>query len=595
MGEPLAKPAEPADAASRPPRATDDLEEVRRVIVGPERRQLRALTARLDDRAARTREIGQVLPDALAMRAGDPQLTRALAPSFEETITASVRRNPQPLADALFPVMGPAIRKAIAHTLNAMVESLNRTVDQSLSLRALQWRFTAWRTGRSFAEVALLNTLVYRVEQVFLIHRESGLLVQHVALPDAPAQDADMISGMLTAIRDFTRDSFGASGDEALDAFRVGETAVLVEQGPHAILAAVVRGTPSPGLRTRLQEALESVHLQRGAELEAYDGDSAPFQSVRPVLDECLQTELKPGARSTSWRRWAFAAALVLIALAAWGALRWRDRARFDDYVARLASQPGIIVIESGRRAGKFYVRGLRDPLAADPSALVSGAGLAADRVEQLWEAYSSHERELAIARARAILRWPDSVQVDSRDGILVASGSADSAWIVEAQRLAPLVPGVSALDASSVVDTTLEAIVAGIESTSLTFPKGRAELTPGQSSLVDGLRAGLSSLDSIGRASGVQFRVEIVGHTDSDGAEDQNVPLSRRRADVVRTLVDAARLGSVDVVTSGAGSHAPLARGGTEEEKRQNRRVAFRVVPRDVHTGRTSISRSPS
>ena len=151
------------------------------------------------------------------------QLTRALAPSVEEAITASVRRDPRPLADALFPVIGPAIRKAIAHTLAAMMESLNRTVEHSVSWRAVQWRWTAFRTGKPFAEIVLLNTLQYRVEQVFLIHAETGLLLQHVSPDPRASQDADQISAMLTAIRDFARDSFRVGGGDTLDALRVGE------------------------------------------------------------------------------------------------------------------------------------------------------------------------------------------------------------------------------------------------------------------------------------------------------------------------------------------------------------------------------------
>ena len=54
------------------------------------------------------------LPDAFALRAKDPKLSGAIAPMIEDAITASVRKNPQPLADALFPVIGPAIRKAIS-------------------------------------------------------------------------------------------------------------------------------------------------------------------------------------------------------------------------------------------------------------------------------------------------------------------------------------------------------------------------------------------------------------------------------------------------------------------------------------------------
>src|SRR3954462_1970936 len=171
------------DTAARPVATTGggdaepatEFAELRSLIIGPEQRDLRALEARLNDPGRVARDVSEVLPEAVALRRHDPHLTRALAPSIEEAITTSVRRNPQPLADALFPVIGPAIRKAIAASLSGMLESLNRTLEHSLSWRAIQWRVTALRTGRSFAEVVLLNTLVYRVEQVLLIDRRTGL------------------------------------------------------------------------------------------------------------------------------------------------------------------------------------------------------------------------------------------------------------------------------------------------------------------------------------------------------------------------------------------------------------------------------------
>src|SRR6187402_1730835 len=93
--------------------ADDSFAQLRSIIVGPEQRKLRALQAHLSDSAAQTLDVSRVLPDALQLRADDPQLKRALAPSIEDAITASVRKNPQALADAMFPVIGPAIRKAV--------------------------------------------------------------------------------------------------------------------------------------------------------------------------------------------------------------------------------------------------------------------------------------------------------------------------------------------------------------------------------------------------------------------------------------------------------------------------------------------------
>src|ERR1017187_6091965 len=179
------------------------LREPRSPIVGPEQHQLQDLQDRLDNPQRHAKDISRALPEALGLVSGDPTVSAALAPAVEEAMTASVRANPQTMADALFPVMGPAIRKSLAATLASMLEGLNRALEHSLSPRSLGWRWEAWRTGRPFSEIVLANTVVYRVEQVFLIHRQTGLLLAHVAAEEAVVQDADMVSGMLSAIRDF--------------------------------------------------------------------------------------------------------------------------------------------------------------------------------------------------------------------------------------------------------------------------------------------------------------------------------------------------------------------------------------------------------
>src|SRR4029078_12088820 len=118
----------------------------------------------------------------------------------------AVKRDPQAVADAIFPVMAPAIRQAIATTFNQLIQSLDRSLEHSLSLKGLKWRLEAFRTGKSFAEVVLYHTLLFRVEYVFLIHRETGLLLQHVSRDGGEGKNAEIIAGMMTAIKSAWQD-----------------------------------------------------------------------------------------------------------------------------------------------------------------------------------------------------------------------------------------------------------------------------------------------------------------------------------------------------------------------------------------------------
>ena len=566
----------------------DSFDELRTLLVGPEQRELRDLREYIHDPTAQTREVSRVLPDAIALRSADQQLTRALGPTVEEAITSSVRRDPRPLADALFPVIGPAIRKAIAHTLAGMVESLNRTVEHSFSWRALQWRWTAFRTGKPFAEIVLLNTLQYRVEQVFLIHAETGLLLQHLSLDPRASQDADQVSAMLTAIRDFARDSFRVAGGESLEGLRIGDLSVIVEQGPYAIVAGVIRGTAPHTVRVLFQDALESVHRQLSPELKAFRGDAAPFERARPILEGCLVSQLRPRQKKSSYRRWIVVGALLLLALATWLFLGWRERQRWSTYLEALRREPGIVVVSSGRRNGKFFVEGLRDPLSREPAQLLAGTDVSADSLAAQWQPYQALAPEFVAARARDLLQPPAGVTLRFENGVLTASGSASDRWIVDSERLAPAIAGVRRFQYAG-LEPDLR-IKQQLESLALTFPKGQADLTDGQSDTIDRIARLLGELNTVSALRARRTRVELVGHADNDGSDEVNSPLSVARAETILRQLPVPRFDALDFVSLGVGTAEPLAPGASETEKARNRRVSFRVqlddgaTPRDTH-----------
>lgn len=558
----------------------DAFAELQALLVGPEREQLASIRERIDDPDARRREVADVLPQVLLKHASDPRFTHALTPPVERAITASVRKNPGPLADALFPVMGPAIRKAVNAALAGMVEGLNRTLDHSLSWRSLAWRIEALRTGRSFGEVMLAHTLVYRVEQLFLIERTSGLLLQHIAPGTDGIRDADMVSGMLTAIRDFVKDSFTVDGDQGVGLLQVGECCVWVEQGPRAILAAVVRGVAPVSFRAALQAALERIHLEFADEFDSFNGDASAFDAARPTLEACLHAEYqKDAAPRRRLRPLALAAAVVAILLVAWAAFAYRARSRWNQYVDALNAEPGIVVISSGKRGGKYMISGLRDPLARDPATLLAAYALSPGDVDTAWKPYQAAAPSLALARARQVLQPPGGVTLDLKDGVLFASGPVPLAWLAEASRLAPFVPGVTRLDAAGAADAAVRSAIARIEGLSPLFVKGQAALVPGQEEVIQQLVARAAELERAAAATGKTFRVEVIGHTDADGLPGANIPLSRARAAVVRLAIERVVSDRLRLVDEGVGSDDPAVQSDNEQDKQRNRRVTVRVT----------------
>ena len=556
-----------------------ELSELRDLLFGGERRQLEELRRRLDTLEITPEELAEKLPQAIAQRsARDDQLAIAMAPTVETAISESVRRNPHEIATAIFPVLGPAIRKAIAETMAGLVNTINRAIDHSLSPRGIRWRIESWRTGVPFAQIVIRHALVYRVEQVFLVHADTGLLLAHV--PEETA-NADLITGMLTAIADFVNDSFETRHTGELRAFAVGDLTVLVEAGPQAYIAAVVRGQPPESLPVKLQSTLETIHLHWSNALAAFEGDSAPFATTPPLLDDCVETVLSTdNANARGFRRYAWVIPLLLFVVA----VEWfgtSGRRRWNAAVARLESEPGITVIRSERSGGRWHLTGMRDPLAANPTALLAGSGIDTTDVQARWEPFVSTEPALVLARARRVLAPPASVTLTVSGDSLIASGRAAAAWIARVETVAPALPGIASVDLArleSGLPAEMDSLRGEIEGTRALFAVGSAVLDDATRNEMNAVSDRIRALAEAARRHGYDVTVQLVGRTDPSGSANENVALSRRRAVAIRDHLTSRGLPAALLEQTAIGSRNPLQASVSLDRERMNRSVSFVV-----------------
>jgi outer membrane protein OmpA-like peptidoglycan-associated protein len=339
----------------------------------------------------------------------------------------------------------PAIRKSIGETIDETFQRLNQALKYSLSWRGLKWRWEAWRTGVPFAEVVLKHTLVYQVEHVFLVHRQTGLLIAHVAAENAVSQDPQLISSMLVAIQDFVRDSFSGAEYQGLDSLQLGELRLWSEPGPFAALVVVIRGDPPEGLHDTMRDTLSRVHAERHHALESFNGDSEGLGDVEARLSELVALGEHAPPRSRLGRVILLGFLLLpLIAAGAWAAWWWHNQRLWEGYLERLRAQPGIVISEARRRDGKFVVSGLRDPLASDPSALLGEAGIDPARVETHFGPYQALDPQSVLKRLKLTLNPPPSVTLAIAGDRIVAQGSAPRPWLDRAHAVAQMLPAGS-------------------------------------------------------------------------------------------------------------------------------------------------------
>ncbi|GAB3554524.1 OmpA family protein [Noviherbaspirillum agri] len=101
-------------------------------------------------------------------------------------------------------------------------------------------------------------------------------------------------------------------------------------------------------------------------------------------------------------------------------------------------------------------------------------------------------------------------------------------------------------------------------------FEPGSALLTESGKQILDEMTLALKNVNA--------RKVEVIGHTDNSGAPARNLALSRARADAVRTYLVTKGISPELIVTSGMGPDQPIASNNTEQGRKRNRRIEFRV-----------------
>ncbi|MBE9205525.1 OmpA family protein [Nostoc sp. LEGE 06077] len=561
----------------------NELNVLRSVLLGVEPNQLNKLYERLNNPQIQPEDISRLLPEAVVLRSKqDTQLVEAMVSTVEEAIQASVKQDENVLSEAFFPIIGPASRKAIATVLDEMMQSLNQTLEHSLSLQSFKWRLEARRTGKSFTEIVLLRTLVYRVEQIFLIHKQTGLLLHHVMLQQVAAQDPDLVAAMLTAIQDFVKDSFSVRQEDTLHSLRFGELTIWIEAGPQAIIAGIVRGKPPQELREVFQAAIEKIHLKLGIELHTFEGETEPFQASEAYLDNCLAVQYQTSSKRNYTYAWAFLG-FIAIASGIWGFLTIRENIRWQTYLYKLNSQPGIVVVNTRYYNGKHFISGMRDPLAVDPNTLIQPTNLNPDTVIGKWQSYLSLEPQLITQRTVKLLQPPKTVvlQVD-HNGILSATGYAPQKWILEVHKLWQFIPGITQFQDKNLLSNELRELELAkkqIEATVFLFEEGKDVLISGESNKLPNLRKIVQQLLKTANSLDMNVEIQIRGHTDTTGTERQNLFISKSRANKILANLNTQGININKFKLFAVGSKLPYQSELNLETEQLNRRVSFQVL----------------
>ncbi len=285
--------------------------------------ELAALKANLADPEAVDQRVSPVLISMLSKAAGSQQarFAQAIAPVIGPAIRHQIRDARQDIIDSLYPLIGQIIAKAIAESFRELNRNIDARMRTQFNVRSIASRLRASLTGVSAAELLMRNSLPFSIQYVILIHRETGLLLAHRSSPGQKSQELDLTSGMLTAIRDFVRDSFGNPESE-LEEITHGDRRILLESGYYAYLAIVLEGVEPTGYNELMNRVIHTINLEAETALRGFNGDMNQLPDFSNDLDpllapdpELLYRAAQPPPLSKGQKQLALASVVGLLGL----------------------------------------------------------------------------------------------------------------------------------------------------------------------------------------------------------------------------------------------------------------------------------------
>ena len=550
-------------------------EQLRRLLLQDEQERLDRLEARYGDDDALTISLVPIIADVLrdAGVKDYRRLADALAPIVLQSIKTEIHNSRDMMVDALYPITGRLVAAAVRNAFKDLVDQLNDKLDKSLSVDRWRAKIKAKVSGRSEAEILLSEGAAFEIVDLFLINRQSGLLIAQAG-PDADqgGVDSQLLSSILTAIMAFVRDAMSQSSEQDLRTLHVGDVRLHLQVSPGAILAIKTKGPPPAGFDTALSETFYAFLSRWGNVLSDPDQiESHDERALTEDLEARFQSLLK--AKQSNFKSSSNKGAILLGSLAMIAAL-WLGWAFYKGWSNdRIEAAAHTLIVQQSELSGypieASYDRG-------DNTLVVSGLFPNRDAIETL-----QSELEITIPDVAVFMNVgtlpdsaPDLSGIPTNVDLTESQESLrDELTSVIDDRIAVFSGDIAEIEQRLPTQGELEhdTIRTWLERQSLRFANDSTFDDETLANLVlDQIAARFPSLpEDIG--------LRVVGYGDDLGEESVSARVSRARAALVASRLSALGIPSDRLQVVGRGEEKRI--GEVDGPGSVNRRVEFELT----------------
>ena len=203
-------------------------------------------------------------------------LSFVLKETISQSIALEIENNKDTMVDSLYPIMGSMVSKYVSQAIKELMQNINTKIDDGLSLDTYKRKIKSKMTGVSEMELLIQEGGQAIISSLFVIQKESGLLIAEAQLQDKEVQDPHMVASMASAIKDFIND--WVNQNEIQDEVQIlsyGASTLYIESAGSVYVVAFLNKEPEYELRSKINAFFASIVYKYAPFFRTFEGDDS--------------------------------------------------------------------------------------------------------------------------------------------------------------------------------------------------------------------------------------------------------------------------------------------------------------------------------
>lgn len=196
------------------------------------------------------------------------------------------------MIDALYPIMGGMISKYVTQSIKELMEQINQKIENGLSTERFKRKLKAKFTGVSETELLMEESGDALISALFVIHKDTGLLISSASIEKREIDDPQMVASMASAIKDFINDWINKyqENKEEIQILSYGNATLYIESAGSVYVIAFLDSEPDYELRSEINQFFASIVKQYALYFQNFNGDDSAPEIAE--LSEKMQNHL---------------------------------------------------------------------------------------------------------------------------------------------------------------------------------------------------------------------------------------------------------------------------------------------------------------